>query len=205
MNVLFWSGWFFSRVFGWVVFGLRRFGAENIPKKGPLIIALNHHSYFDPPLIGAKVNRELHFFAKSELFEVFFLGRLIRKVNAIPVRRGTFDPRALRSVEKVLSNNGALMVFPEGTRNNGVDFLPPKPGIGLIAKRAGVPIVPAYAYGLKSPAQAFFRRRSARVYFGPPIPVEQLEQFSDNKDGYRSLAEFVMEKIARLKAEAVSS
>lgn len=194
-------GWLLTRVIGWLFFGYRWVHADRVPKEGPIIIAGNHQSYFDPPLIGSGVRRPCHFFAKRELFDVPILGPLIRRVHSIPVRRGVYDPASLSRVNDLMAAGGALVLFPEGTRGNGIDFLPPKPGVGLIARQNRVPIVPAYVRDSKNLGRAL-RRRSMRVYYGDPIPLEEIDRFPDTKEGYRSLAAYVMEHIGRLKVVA---
>lgn len=205
MKGLYCIGWYFVRFLAWLCFGYKPIGEEHVPEDGPAILAANHQSYFDPPLAAAAVKREVHFFAKQELFGVFFLGWLIRKLNAIPVRRGTYDPSALSRARQVLQNKGLLLIFPEGTRGDGENLLPPKPGIALIAKQARVPIVPTYLYRTNRLLGALAARRRVKVVFGEPITTGDIDRFPDDKDGYRSLAERVMEHIGRLKSLAFSS
>ena len=91
-------------------------GLDNVPKEGAFILASNHASFIDPPALGCRVNRNLHYFAKDSLF-VGPLGYLIRKLNSIPVNRGQLDLKTLRSTISVLKNGSPLLVFPEGTRS----------------------------------------------------------------------------------------
>lgn len=199
MNWIYTIGWTLSRFVARVGLGMQAQGLENLPPEGPVIVAVNHQSYLDPPLVGSMIRRELHFFAKKELFDIPMLSGLFRKVNAFPVRRGTYDPQSLSWVQGVLSAGKAVMIFPEGTRNDGVHFLPPKPGIGLIARKTGAPIVPVYAHGLNRAMAAFFRRCRVRVRFGRPISGGEVMAFGDDKEGYRALTELVMTRIGELK------
>jgi 1-acyl-sn-glycerol-3-phosphate acyltransferase len=179
-------------------------GSKNIPPKGAFIFAVNHQSYFDPPVVGAAVPRVLHFFAKKELFEKFLFRTLITGLNAIPVRRGVYDPEAISRAMAVLNNGRGLMIFPEGTRDNGHDFLPPKPGIGMIAKRTGAPIIPAYAHGTNRLKLALWGRRGIIVKIGQPILPEDINRYDNDKDGYQALADRVMSDIGQLKQSVVS-
>jgi 1-acyl-sn-glycerol-3-phosphate acyltransferase len=201
MISLYRMGWLLTRTLCWLLFGYRSVGAERVPADGPILIAGNHQSYLDPPLIGSGVRRSCHFFAKRELFDVPILGPLIRRVHAIPVRRGVYDPASLSRVSEILAEGGALVLFPEGTRGNGVEFLPAKPGVGMIARQNRALIVPAYINDSENLWRAL-RRRSMRVYYGDPIPIEEIDRFPDTKDGYRSLATYVMEHIGQLKVAA---
>jgi len=205
MTWFYWFIWTVARIFVTIAYGTRVRGLDNIPRTGPLIVAGNHQSGMDPPFLGCTVPREMHFFAKKELFSVFFLGRLISWLNAFPVRRGVFDPKAMGKVFDVLSQGGGLIFFPEGTRGNGEEFLKPKPGIGMMAIRAKVPIVPAFIHRSHQLKKALWRRRGVRVWYGPPIPVEVVTSFANDRDGYQALAEEVMRHIGRLKEVAFTA
>ncbi len=198
-KLIYWTVWSLARSVVWLFFGLKMFNRRHVPMTGPVIIAANHQSYLDPPVVAISINREVHFFAKEELFRIFGLGWLITTLNAIPVRRGVYDPRSIKRVLSALQLGGALVLFPEGTRGNGVDFLRPKPGIGLIASHTHVPIVPTYIYRANRQAKTLWRRR-IHVLFGEPIPADRVAQFPDDRDGYQALAELVMEHIGRLRA-----
>jgi 1-acyl-sn-glycerol-3-phosphate acyltransferase len=197
--------WFYSFVWhlvrykSQILFGMHAEGLEHIPMTGPILVAVNHQSYFDPPFTSVMIKREMHFFAKQELFRVFGLGYIISKLNAIPVRRGTYDPASLTRVFEVLGKGGGLILFPEGTRDGGREFLKPKPGIGLIARKSSTPIIPAFVYRTNKIWGALLARRRMKIVFGPPISVEEVNRFSDDKEGYRALAELVMERIKELK------
>lgn len=197
-------GWLFSRSISRLLFGVRPIGTELVPQEGPVIVAANHQSYLDPPILGSMITREMHFFAKKELFGIFIFGWLVSKLNTIPVKRGTYDPGALNRVIEVLAGNGGLILFPEGTRGDGREFLQPKAGIGFIAKQARAPIVPAYLHGTNRLFKAIFARRRVKVVFGEPISAEEIERFPDTKEGYRSLAERIMEHIGRLRTRVFS-
>jgi len=201
----YWIIWCLVRSSIRILFGFKIIGSENIPKEEPFILAVNHQSYVDPPVVAVAVPRIMHFFAKYELFHKFFLGRLITLLNAIPVHRGAYDPQAINRSLEVLSGGGGLIFFPEGTRGNGREFLKPKPGIGLIAKLAEVPVVPAFLYRTDRLLRAFFARKRVKIFFGPAIPTEKIEKFSNDKDGYRLLAEYVMEQIGQLRKLALAS
>lgn len=199
-KLIYWTVWSFARSVAWLVFGLKMFNRHYVPTTGPVIVASNHQSYLDPPVVSISISREVHFFAKEELFHIFGLGWLIDKLNSIPVRRGVYDPKSIKRVLGALERGGALILFPEGTRGNGIDFLPPKPGIGLIARHARVAIVPTYVYRSPRSAASLWRRR-INVRFGPPIPADEVAGFPDDRQGYQALAELVMAKIADLRRE----
>ncbi len=192
--------WLLIRGFMVVFCRLKIVGIENVPKTGALILASNHISAVDPPFLGSAVNRQLFYMAKKELFENFILGPLIKRVNALPVNRGIFDRNALQTSMKILKNGGGLIMFPEGTRSKTGKLGKGKPGIGLLARSAIVPIVPAYIHNSKIFHKIFITGKRLIIVFGEPIGVERIKSVKDEKDGYREIAAEVMERIKILRA-----
>lgn len=145
---------------------LRIHGARNVPKDGPLIVACNHVSYLDPPVLGSACPRRIQYMAKQELFSIPVLGPAIRAVGAYPVdRKGSAVAAIKRSVE-VLKRGGAVGIFPEGTRNrDGSGEV--HSGVALLASLSGAPVLPACLTGT---ARA---NKLARfdAYFGTPIAL----------------------------------
>jgi len=193
--------WSLVRNLGRVLWRLTWEGIENIPSQGSVIIASNHISYYDPPLVSVSCPREVHFMAKKELFSIPVLGFLIRRLNAFPIQRQGVDRQALEKGIEVLKSGRALLVFPEGTRNRKKgEFLPPKPGVGVLAKEAGAPIVPAYISRSDELAKVFFSFGRVRVKFGLPIAAEWVASVPEGKEGYRQIAEEVMRRIGEIKS-----
>jgi 1-acyl-sn-glycerol-3-phosphate acyltransferase len=175
-------------------------GVENIPREGGVIIASNHISWYDPPFVSVSCPREVHFMAKRELFFIPLLGLVIRNLNAFPVSRGKYDRQALEAAIEVLKKGEALIVFPEGTRGRKKgEFLPPKAGIGVLAREGQVPIVPTYISGSDELAKVFFSFGRVRVIFGKPIQKEWVMSLPEGKAGYQQIAEEVMRRIRELK------
>lgn len=191
--------WTLVRYLGMGFLGLRAVDEKNIPMEGALIFASNHQAYLDPPLVSVMIRREIHFFAKKELFDVPILGWLITRLNSIPVRRGVYDPKSINRVYECLDNQGAILMFPEGTRGNGNEFLKPKPGIGMIARKAKAPILPVFARRTNKMRDALIKRKGMTIEFGEPISVDKIEEYPDNKEGYRELANFVMARIGDIR------
>jgi 1-acyl-sn-glycerol-3-phosphate acyltransferase len=122
-------------------------GAEHIPTDQSFILAANHQSNLDPPLIAAFVPRELVFVAKEQLFESFFLSTFLRYFNAIPINRAGVDLRAIRCIKGHLSNGRDLLVFPEGTRQPSNKLGKPRSGLGMIASGASTSVLPVLVRG----------------------------------------------------------
>lgn len=128
-------------------FGLRAWGVDNVPARGGVLVASNHQSFADPPLVGAPVPRRAYYMARSSLFRVPGLGWLITQVNSFPVDRGGVDRRAMRTAVGLMRAGHVLVLFPEGTRTLDGEVQDFSAGFALLAARAGVPIVPAAVHG----------------------------------------------------------
>jgi 1-acyl-sn-glycerol-3-phosphate acyltransferase len=158
----------FARTFVRVTLGVfwrfRIVGASNVPVDGPLILACNHLSYFDPPALGAAAPRPVTYMAKQELFRIPVLGKMITGLGAFPVDRSRGDVAAIKTAMGVLKTGACLGIFPEGTRNTDGTGKP-QMGVALLASLSGATVLPAYVSGT---SQA---KRLARisVVFGEPI------------------------------------
>jgi 1-acyl-sn-glycerol-3-phosphate acyltransferase len=192
------------RLFLKLLWRYKRIGTEHIPITGGIIIASNHAAYVDPPFLGSVAPRELFYLAKAELFSNALFGWLIKKYNAIPVTRGAFDRRAISRAVELLKEGKALLLFPEGTRNKGEEFLEPKLGVGKIALEAGVPIVPAYIHNSGCLLSTFLRRGRLVIGFDEPIRKAFLENLPKDKTGYRRVGEEIMARIGRIKERVLN-
>jgi 1-acyl-sn-glycerol-3-phosphate acyltransferase len=183
-----------------LLFGLSSRGRENVPKTGPVLLVANHSSFLDPPLVGGMTPRQVSFMAKEELFRVPFLGWLIRHLNARPVRREGADAGALRMSLRVLQDNGALLVFPEGTRGPEGALRDPKPGVGMLAVLSGAPVVPVLIEGSGRAwprGQRLPRRARVTVTFGSPKVFERKDA-EGRKTDYEAVSREMMAAIGRL-------
>ncbi|MBQ2113612.1 MAG: 1-acyl-sn-glycerol-3-phosphate acyltransferase [Selenomonadales bacterium] len=142
-------------------------GQENVPKEGGAIIAANHISLWDPPFVGAFCPRRVSFMAKKELFENSVFSSIITSLGAFPVNRGAADRNAIKTALTVLGEGKCLGLFPEGTRSKNGKLGEPEAGIGLIAYKANVPIVPVAITGTNG--KGLFPKFTIR--FGKPIPA----------------------------------
>jgi 1-acyl-sn-glycerol-3-phosphate acyltransferase len=187
------------------LFGFRVTGRERVPRTGPVIIASNHISYGDPPVVGSAVPREVYFLAKEELFANPAFGWLISRYNAIALKRSVGDIGAVRRAVDLLKQGRAVLMFPEGTRSLSGKLLKPKPGVGLIACLAAAPVVPAYVTGTDRLGRALVRRAELRVSFGEPVRPEVVAASGGSaRERYQMVTDEVMRRIAGL-AEASRS
>ncbi len=130
------------RLLFYTVFRTRVYGRENIPKDGAVILAANHASNIDPPLMASLIERPVSYMAKIELFENPIFGAAIRRCHAFPVKRGASDRGAIKAAVTVLKEGHMLGLFPEGTRSKTGELQKAEAGIALIASMTGAPIVP---------------------------------------------------------------
>jgi 1-acyl-sn-glycerol-3-phosphate acyltransferase len=193
-------GAFTGAVSGWEVRG-----REHVPRSGGLIIASNHISFQDPPLVGTAAMRELHFLAKEELFRMALLGPVIRYFNAIPIRRGMADLSGLTRAMDVLKAGEALIVFPEGSRMRDGELHPGRPGVGMLSVNTDARVVPCFISGSDRPKEWFFRRGMLKVSFGPARTWRELAGEAANEPPgralYQGVADGVMREIAVLKEQ----
>ena len=179
------------------------------PRTGGLIVASNHISFWDPLLVGAAVSREAHFLAKAELFEMPVVGAWIRSVNGIPIRRGEADLRGLHHALEALQGGSAVLLFPEGSRMRDGELHPARPGVGLLAVHADVPIVPCYISGSNTPRKWWFRRRRVRIDIGHARDWRDYAgrdtDLTPGRALYQRIGAAVMDDIAGLKREQQQS
>lgn len=185
-----------------LLFGLTVSGRAGVPRRGGLIIACNHISELDPPVLGCTIPRPVAFMAKVELFRHRFGEFFLGKLNAFPVNRSAIDTRALRTAVDMLKRGEAVVIFPEGTRSHDGRLLPVKAGIGLVAVSSGVPVLPAFIWGTDKAGRAFRRSgASFSVNFGKLITGSRIREIKRNH-GSRAVAQNIISAIAHTGMEA---
>lgn len=206
--MLYWIGRGIYAVLFYTLFRVSIQGAEHVPDEGGVLLVANHVSYLDPPLLGvATKKRPVHFMAKAELFDMFFLRWALPRIRVFPVRRGAADRRAIRKAVELLKQGNIVGLFPEGTRSSTGELLQAQRGAGLIAIQAGVPIVPVGLIGTFQPVSfknGWPKINKLRVRFGQPIHIqdELSSGEDDTTENRRKLLERVnirmMEEVATL-------
>lgn len=154
-----------------VIFRLHVEGRENVPQTGAIIVAPNHKSDWDPPLIGVAFNtRIIHYMAKEELFKNPFLGWLIRQFGTFPVKRGTVDRIAIRQALRELKAGNPLGIFPEGTRIRREGLGRFHSGMASLALMTGTPVVPVAVIGSRWMPH---KKGPLAVLIGKPVEVKK--------------------------------
>jgi 1-acyl-sn-glycerol-3-phosphate acyltransferase len=169
----------------------RVYGAENVPKTGPLVVVSNHASDFDPPLLSCCVGRPVAYMAKEELFQVPVLKQAIALYGAYPVKRGSADRSALRAAMGFLEQNWAAGVFLTGTRTPDGKIADPKLGAAWLAAKAQAPLLPVSLWG----THAIFRKGSATPR-SVPLTIRIGEVIPPPQAGDREALETVTQQCA---------
>ncbi len=184
-------------------------GAENIPTRGPVILAPNHRAYMDPPYLSLVTKRQLRMMAKEELFKIPVFGAYIKAMSAFPVKRGTADRGAIRQAMEELKAGHVLGIFPEGKRSDPGTLSPAEKGFALIAKQTGAPIIPIALEGTDRVhpmhAKRLYRARVVATIGKPMTAQEMLAAYADpSKDALTIISEATMRAIADLMSEPVT-
>lgn len=182
-------------------FDLKVIGKKNVPAKGPFIIAANHVSYMDPPILGSVTNKRLYFITADYLYKNRLLGWWYKSVGCVKVRRGRPDHTALRRIFSLLRAGKSIAVFPEGARSDDGKTGEPLAGIGFIALKSKAPVIPCLIKGsekaLPKGAKSF-KRSKVSIIVGGPIKSEDFDCGENKKEAYRLFSNKVMNNIAHL-------
>ncbi|MBC2604671.1 lysophospholipid acyltransferase family protein [Pelagicoccus albus] len=179
-------------------------GIQNVPSRGAVILAVNHASHFDPPLIGCLLRRHINFFARKTLWLNKAASWWLDKVGTIPVDRdGDSDIKAMKSTLSTLKNGGLLTLFPEGTRSPDGNLQKAKPGIGLIAAKSQATVIPCRIF---NSAKVLSKGKvlpnfnlSVHMRYGEPITPETYDPGREaGKERYQIVADRIMAEIAKL-------
>ena len=208
MNPVYFIGWCFFRFVYATYFRWRVFNPERVPLKGPVILASNHASFLDPPLVGAGVKRGINYLARDTLFRFPGIGWLLRNWNSVPVDREGGGAAGLRAILDRLLAGGAIILFPEGTRTRDGKLQPARSGIGLTVIKSSAAVVPVRVFGtyeaygrhMKVP-----RPRPIAVKYGRPLDFSALRVEAKTcskarlKQIYQEVADKIMAAIVKLQ------
>lgn len=178
-------------------------GLENLPKEGAFLVAANHASHLDPPFIGCHVPRQMAFFARKTLWNGKLASWWMDGVGSIPVDRdGGSDVKAIKNVLRTLQSGKSITLFPEGTRSPDGTLQPAKSGVGMIACRTQVPVVPArifnshIAFGKDGVLRTGTR---VSIVYGKPLQLADYDAPNAGKERYQVASERIMAAIAALR------
>ena len=211
MNLSYRIGWLFFRTLYTVYFRWRVFNADRVPVTGGVILAANHASFIDPPLVGSALYRPINYMARESLFRFPGVGALLRSWNAVPVNRDGGGAAGLKAILDRLLAGGGIILFPEGTRTLDGKLQPARSGVGLTVIKSVAPVVPVRVFGsfeaygrhMKIP-----RPHRVVVKFGKPMDFAALRAEAKTCDKvrlkaiYQQVADEIMGEIGRLEAKA---
>ena len=167
-------------------------GEENIPKEGAVILAPNHTSFWDGPIILSFSKRKMRTMGKAELFEHKLLAPFLRMAGAFPVHRGTNDITAIKTALKTLKDGEIFTIFPTGTRVKDGEYADAKAGVALIASKSGAPVIPIALRGGYKPF------KKVTVHIGQPLYVVSDNGTKPSGDELKIYADKILEKINSL-------
>jgi len=208
MNPVYFVGWCIYRALFKFYFGWRVYNPERVPKIGPVILASNHASYLDPPLVGSGLHRGINYLARENIFRFPVMGWVLRNWDVVPVDRDGGGAAGLRAILDRLLKGGAIILFPEGTRTKDGKLQPARSGIGLTVIKSTAPVVPVRVFGTfeaYSRNHKFPRPRRVAVKYGKPMRFEQLRAEARTcskprlKEIYQQVADELMAAIAKLE------
>jgi 1-acyl-sn-glycerol-3-phosphate acyltransferase len=196
-----------SKITARLFFSFRVVHPRRMVEEGPLILASNHQSYFDPPLVGICSRRGVYYLARKTLLQIPLLGKLLPHINVILVDRDGNDMSALKTVIRTVKSGNGVVLFPEGTRSPDGTLQKGKAGIGLVIAKTGAPVQPMRIFG----SHEAFPKGSGKitaypiaVVVGEPIRFtpQELDPAScggDERALYQQLSDRVMKAIAGLQ------
>lgn len=210
MNLSYRLGWIFFRALYATYFRWRVFNPERVPETGAVILASNHASFLDPPLVGSGLKRGISYMARESLFRFPGVGALLRSWSAVPVDRDGGGAAGLKAILDRLLAGGGIILFPEGTRTRDGNLLPARSGIGLVVIKSTAPVVPVRVFGTYAAYgrhKQFPRPKPIAVKYGRPMSFEKLRAEAKDcsktrlKEIYQQIADEIMAAIAKLEAK----
>src|SRR3954469_13720217 len=208
MNFVYFLGWTIFRLLYATYFRWRVCNPERVPLSGPVILASNHASFLDPPLVGAGIHRAINYLARDTLFRFPGIGWLLRKWNSVPVDRDGGGAAGLKAILDRLLAGGAIILFPEGTRTRDGKLQPARSGIGLTVIKSTAAVVPVRVFGTY---EAYGRHHKiprphgVAVKYGRPMYFEKLRTEAKTctkprlKQIYQEIADEIMAAIGKLE------
>jgi len=208
MNPVYYVGWRLFRALYATYFRWKVYNAERVPLSGPVILASNHASFIDPPLVGSGLRRDINYLARESLFRFPGIGWLLRQWNSVPVDRDGGGAKGLKAILDRLLAGGAIILFPEGTRTVDGKLQAARSGIGLIVIKSDAVVIPVRVFGT---FEAYGRHmkvptpKAVAVKYGQPMRFEKLRAEAKRcskarlKEIYQEVANELMNAIGKLQ------
>jgi 1-acyl-sn-glycerol-3-phosphate acyltransferase len=208
MNLSYRIAWYFFHTAFAIYFRWKVYNPERLPKEGGVILASNHASILDPPMVSSGVTRMVINFGRKSLFTLPVVGAVLRSWKAVPVDRDGGGGAGLKAILDRLLDGGVILVFPEGTRTTDGKLRPAKSGIGLTVIKSNAPVVPVRVFGTFEAygrQMKFPRPHHVAVKYGVPLDFKALREEARIcakprlKEIYQQVADEIMAAIAALE------
>jgi 1-acyl-sn-glycerol-3-phosphate acyltransferase len=201
MTPQYWLGYTLSKAIAKTAFRLKVYGQENLIEDGPAILASNHASYIDPPLVGVACRKDIYYLARKSLFERPFFGPIVASLNTVPVDRDRGDVAAIRAMIQLLKSGKRVVVFPEGTRSSDGNLQPARAGVGLLIAKSLAPVVPIRIFNSFAalPRSGGIRFVPVTMVIGKPLFFTKEDLADGDRSVYQVLSDRVMTAIAALE------
>jgi 1-acyl-sn-glycerol-3-phosphate acyltransferase len=211
MNLSYRIGWSCFRVIFATYFRWSVFNPERVPLTGGVILASNHASFLDPPLVGSGLHRDINYLARESLFRFPVVGAVLRSWNSVPVDRDGGGAAGLKAILERLLAGGGIILFPEGTRTTDGQLQKARSGIGLTVIKSNAVVIPVRTFGTfeaYGKNHKFPRPKKVAVKYGEPMRFEKLRAEAKDcskprlKEIYQEIADEIMAAIAKLEPKA---
>jgi len=208
MGFSYWVAWSLARLIFATYFRWRVHDRDRVPREGPVILAANHASFLDPPLVGSGLPRAINYLARENLFKYPVIGWLLRSWNAVPVDRDGGGGAGLKAILDRLLAGGGIILFPEGTRSPDGTLRAARAGIGLTVIKSSAPVVPVRVFGTHQAWGRHMKRpkpRPVAVKYGSPLDFAALRAEAQTcakprlKQIYQEIADRIMTEIGKLE------
>lgn len=195
MHSFYWIGHTASILSRKFLFRMRIENKERVGLARGALLAANHQSNWDPPLIGSCFPWAIFYLGKVELFKSALMAYIMERVNVIPIHRGKVDRASLDKVKQVLGRGDSLLLFPEGSRKSTTV----KAGVGMMAMQTGTAILPVYIEGSTEMWKGLFGIKKGRIVIGELIEPSYWQDWPMEKESYMKLSEYVLERVLKLR------
>lgn len=186
--MIYWIMWWGLQILFKIRFSYEVYGPEDKRFSGPLLIASNHRTNWDPFFIHCSIRSHMAFMAKEELFKIPIFGWIMYHEKAIPVRRGAADRQAIRDALEALKSGRILGIFPEGTRSQDGTLKKFQPGMAMLATKSNSPVLPAWIHWSK--------KGKVSVWLGTPISPPSGEKNKEDQENFTEQIRAAMLELA---------
>jgi 1-acyl-sn-glycerol-3-phosphate acyltransferase len=204
VNPVYFLGYTIAKTVGRLSYKYRVINPERLIEEGPAIVASNHASFLDPPMVGVAFRKPIFYLARKTLFDNPIFGWIYRNMNSIPVDQKRPGMSSLKTIIRLVKAGNRVLIFPEGQRSWDGTLGEGMPGVGFVVAKSRAPVIPVRVFGAAKalPRGAKFPRRSKiTIVVGEPIRFSEEELNSKEKANYQRISDRIMDAIGALELE----